>query len=234
MRRLRDLSDAYWTASYVDFAAAYRHFLGQHRSMAEYHVGELHLVCPPNIYHPGEGSSTRFTLRGLLTQIAGWGPRVLEVGAGSGAIGLSLARRGYDVTLLDIDPTAVACAQANAVRNHIQARVLQSDVFSAVPGERFDVILFNLPMLDKAIEDPLDLIACDQGGSLLSRFLSEAGEHLTARGLLYVSLSNLGNRQAILQSLERYTESIVYAEYFGTSGEWRWLVQAQLVQAQPV
>ena len=227
MQSLRSLTDIVWNPSLPELLAKYQLFLEQHRGHAEYEIDGLRLVCPPNIYHPSEYGSTRFTLRGLYSDLQRWGQNVLEIGTGSGAIGLSLAKTGRTVTLLDIDPVAVDCTRRNAERNRLNVRVLQSDLFSAVASERFDTIIFNIPMLDRAVQEPLDIIACDEGGVLLSRYLREAKEHLLPGGYICVSLSNISNRRAILRSLDGYTESILYAEYYGSTGEWRWLVVAQ-------
>ena len=100
-------------------------------------------------------------------------------------------------------------------------------MFAAVQGKTFDTIIFNIPLLDKPIEDPLEIIACDEGGALVMRFMNEAKHHLSPRGHVCMSLSNIGNRTAILKALTGYQESIVHAEYYESSGEWRWLLAAQ-------
>jgi methylase of polypeptide subunit release factors len=71
--------------------------------------------------------------------------RALDIGTGSGYIGLYLAQRGWDVDAVDISPRAVALAQRNAERNDVKANIYRSDVLSAVSGV-FDVIVFNPPM----------------------------------------------------------------------------------------
>ena len=91
--------------------------------------------------------------------------RVLDLGTGSGAIGLSAAYElpleGTEVWITDIDDDALAVARANlagigrAARN---VRVAQGSWFEAIAhGERFDVIVANPPYIadgDPAV-DPL-------------------------------------------------------------------------------
>ena len=226
-KKLTELDDSDWVLEGTGLEVAYQRFLEMHRKQATYHIDGLKFTCPPNIYHPGEFSSTRFALRGLFSQLAKWGNRILEVGTGSGAIGLCLSANGRDVTMVDIDPVAVECAKNNALHNNIHAEIYQSDLFEAVCDQKYDLIIFNIPLMDKAIEEPIEVIACDFQGQLFIKFMNEAKRHLLPGGQVCVSVSNLGNRNAIMQGLSNYNESIVYSEYYAASNEWRWLLVAQ-------
>ncbi|MEA5013784.1 MAG: class I SAM-dependent methyltransferase [Candidatus Limiplasma sp.] len=74
--------------------------------------------------------------------------RVLDMGCGYGAIGLSVAKAypGCSVTLADINERAVALAEQNAKANGLILRTLVSDGFEALKEERFDWILLNPPI----------------------------------------------------------------------------------------
>lgn len=125
---------------------------------------------------------------------------VLDLGCGSGVIGLSLAHHWQEkqvrITLADISPDALSLAQENAARlglasaNH---RWLQSDLCAEV-GERFDLIVANLPYVpdgEKAIvsrevaHDPdLALYGGSNGTEVIERLLFQACEFLQNDGLL--------------------------------------------------
>lgn len=71
--------------------------------------------------------------------------RALDLGAGTGFVGLYLAQRGWDVDAVDVSPRAVEIVRRNAQRNGLAISAYQSDLFASVPGS-FDVIAFNPPM----------------------------------------------------------------------------------------
>ena len=76
--------------------------------------------------------------------------RVLDLGTGSGAIALSIAhtRSDIEVTAVDASPEALGMARENARRLNIgNVRLLRSDWFSALTGERFELIVSNPPYI---------------------------------------------------------------------------------------
>lgn len=71
--------------------------------------------------------------------------RALDLGAGSGYVGIYLALRGWQVDAVDVSPRALALARRNAELNGVAPRIYQSNLFSDVRGQ-FDVIACNPPM----------------------------------------------------------------------------------------
>ncbi|MFT3805905.1 peptide chain release factor N(5)-glutamine methyltransferase [Arenimonas sp.] len=81
--------------------------------------------------------------------------RALDLGTGTGAIALAIAceRRQAEVTAVDASVAALEVAGRNAARNALTGvRLLRSDWFSALAGERFDLIASNPPYI--AESDP--------------------------------------------------------------------------------
>jgi release factor glutamine methyltransferase len=82
-----------------------------------------------------------------------WAPharRVIDVGCGSGAGGISLAPRVAQCVLSDVNQRALQFARVNALLNDVRAEVVESDVLNAVGGD-FDLVIANPPyMLDHA------------------------------------------------------------------------------------
>lgn len=223
--KITEVEDAYWQAT-ESHAADHAVFRERQLVGRTYEVYGLRLTCPAGIYQPDELSSTRMILRELVTAAEGFGPRVLDVGTGSGAIALVLARLGKEVTAIDVDPEAIACARANAEANGVAVRALCSDLFSALEGERFDLIVFNAPLSHDRIEHPVDRVARDPDGALTLRFLREAPRHLTPNGFVALLASSVGRREAFVEGLAPFDHRVIAAEYSGTWGLFRWLVRA--------
>jgi release factor glutamine methyltransferase len=79
-------------------------------------------------------------------------PSVVDIGTGSGAIAVAVARRHKDarVTAVDLSPAALEVARRNAARHGLAERVrfLEGDLFGPLPaGHRFDFILSNPPYI---------------------------------------------------------------------------------------
>jgi ribosomal protein L3 glutamine methyltransferase len=134
---------------------------------------------------------------------------VLDLCTGSGciAIGCALAFPDAVVTGADISPDALAVAAINVGRHDPGGRVrlVQSDLFSGLAGGRYDLIVSNPPYVpagdiaqlpaEYAYEPALALAAGDDGLAIVARMLEEAGEHLSAHGVLVVEV---GDREQAL------------------------------------
>ena len=160
--------------------------------------GTLSLSIPYWVYEPAEDS---FLLATYASSLSG---SILEIGCGSGIVSLSAAQANPKNTVLgvDINPKAVACAQANARANGIaNATFLLSDLFSDVPAsQKFDYILFNPPYLPTSraqrLKSPEENAAYDGGASgigVFKRFIAEAPAHLSEGGKVAVIATSLGN-----------------------------------------
>jgi release factor glutamine methyltransferase len=77
------------------------------------------------------------------------GASIVDLGTGSGAIAVALARAHPDcvVTALDISEDALRLARRNALRHGATVEFLRSDWYAAVAGRRFDLIVSNPPYI---------------------------------------------------------------------------------------
>lgn len=128
--------------------------------------------------------------------------RVLDMGCGSGVLGLSLAaaRPAWDVTLADVSPEALSLARENAAALEISnVDFVESDLFSHVTGE-FDGIVANLPyvpeseratMSREVLHDPaLALFSGADGLDLIRRFIPEAHTRLKPGGWIVLEIGH--------------------------------------------
>lgn len=123
--------------------------------------------------------------------------RLLDLGTGTGAIALSLAkdRPQWTVTAVDRVDEAVELAERNRQRLHLDnAHVMRSHWFSAVEGQRFDLILSNPPYIasndphlvegDVRFEPSSALVSGTDGLDDLRLIVSQAPAHLEPGGWL--------------------------------------------------
>jgi len=115
----------------------------------------------------------------------------LEIGCGSGLLSLLACRKGAVVTAVDIDPKAVQNTLLNFKKNnmHCPASVIQSDVFSGVPAQTFDVIAINPPYYFKKVEtDSQYAWYCGQNGEYFSRLFAGLCSHMHSDSNVYMIL----------------------------------------------
>lgn len=128
--------------------------------------------------------------------------RALDLCTGSGCIGIAMASHNPDwqVDLVDISDAALQLAQENVAYQNVEAqvRLVASDLFTALKGERYDLIVSNPPYVTEdefaelpaeyAHEPKLGLTAGHDGLDLALRILREAPEHLNDGGVLIVEV----------------------------------------------
>jgi release factor glutamine methyltransferase len=125
--------------------------------------------------------------------------RILDLGTGSGALALGLARAFPDANVLgiDVDADALTLAQENAVSTALTERVtfLRSAWFAAVPVGKYDLIVSNPPYLSaeetaqtspevQGHEPTRALTASDGGIADLAEIVKQAPGFLVPGGLL--------------------------------------------------
>lgn len=174
--------------------------------------GNLTLVIPPGVFHPGYFFSTKILLR-FLDTLTLRDKKLLELGCGSGLLALSAAQKGATVTASDINPTAVETLRKNAATNTIDIRVMHSDLFGAFGDEQFDVILVNPPFFPKNPVAEADYAwYCGAQYEYFQRLFSTGPPFLGKDGILYMILSEDCDHQRILgmAATQGWKNTIVY------------------------
>jgi release factor glutamine methyltransferase len=126
---------------------------------------------------------------------------MIDVGAGSGVIALSLAKEFPEATVhaVDISEDALALARENAARFGLSDRVRfqKNDLLESL-SERFDLIVANLPYISmqdrhllsrEVLHDPeVALFGGPSGDEFVRRLIEEAPSHLEPGGLLAMEI----------------------------------------------
>ena len=108
----------------------------------------IRLRISPEVFHPGFFYSTRFLLN-YIRRYPLEHKTLLELGAGSGLISIYAAQKGAVVTAIDINPVAIQYLQKNSLANNVSLKVIESDLFKAIPSQQFDFIAINPPYYKK-------------------------------------------------------------------------------------
>ena len=126
--------------------------------------------------------------------------RVLDVCTGSGCIAVAVAKlSGAEVAAVDISPAALSLAKENAALHNVGICFAQSDLFSALTGQTYDVIISNPPYIRTAELDCLQpeiqnhepALALDGGPDGLDiyrRLVPASMNHLAQGGALFLEI----------------------------------------------
>lgn len=164
-----------------------------------YRYADTKLVVPPGVFHPGFFFSTRLLLK-YLQQIPLQGKSLLEPGAGSGLISIAAAKAGARVTATDINPVAVQYLISNAEANHVPLTVIESDLFTAIPQQVFDIIVINPPYYFKQPASHKERAwFCGENGEYFRQLFAQTGNYADENTVILMILCEGSERERIRQ-----------------------------------
>ncbi|VTS22620.1 protein-(glutamine-N5) methyltransferase, release factor-specific [Streptococcus mitis] len=125
---------------------------------------------------------------------------VLDIGTGSGAIALALAknRPAWSVTAADISQEALNLASENAKNQKLNIFFKKSDCFAEI-SEKYDIIVSNPPYISREdasevglnvlhSEPHLALFAAEDGLAIYRRIAEDAKDYLKDGGKIYLEI----------------------------------------------
>jgi len=131
-------------------------------------------------------------------------PRIVDVGTGSGAIALALAKELPDAEIhaVDVSEAALEVARANAARHQLDSRIIfhQGDLLAGFDGNSFDFVVSNPPYVGESEEDEVQLevrkfeprgavFAGPTGLEVIERLVPQAEHGLRHGGWLVMEMS---------------------------------------------
>ena len=136
----------------------------------------------------------------ILTENPEKNLKVLDIGTGSGAIALALAknRPDWSVTAADISQDALELATENAKSQDLDLTFIRTDCFSEI-SSKYDIIVSNPPYISRADEvevglnvlhsEPhLALFADEDGLAIYRRIVEDSKDYLNDGGKIYLEI----------------------------------------------
>lgn len=153
-----------------------------------------------SVYPPSE--DTELLLAAVAKEDSLAGERALDLGTGSGAVGIALQAAGARVVAVDINPSATAQA------HRLGLATVRADLTSALRGP-FDIVAFNAPYLPSSDEERLegDIDRAFHGGEggveVSARFVADLPRVLAADGRAFLVVSSRADLDALAAAVDR-------------------------------
>ena len=166
----------------------------------------LELEQSPGVFRPTYTSELFIkAVRERLREAA----RVLDLGCGSGVVGIALARMGLVAPPLhasDLSGEAVALARRNAERHGVAMDARVGSLFSPWAGRRFDCIVDDVSGIAEEVArlspwfgESIPCASGADGSELTCAVLRDAAEHMTPDGMLLIPVISLSATGRILE-----------------------------------
>ena len=171
---------------------------------------ELEFNVTPDVFIPRP--ETEHLLEAALDRVRDR-DRVVDIGTGSGAIAVTLARHvpRASVVASDVSLAAVRVAAANARRHGVDVAFCVTDLCEAFGKERFDIVISNPPYVplrskpglqrELQFEPPTALFGGEDGLGILQRLVDEVPRILKPRGWLLAEIG-FDSRTAVRRLLD--------------------------------
>ena len=143
--------------------------------------------------------------------------KILDLGTGSGCIGLTLKHlnNNYDITLSDLSPYALEVANQNSKNLNLDVKIIESDLFDNI-NDKYDLIISNPPYIanDDIVDEIVDknephmaLYAEDEGLEYYERILKDISNYVNDKYLIAFEIGS-SQKDKILNIINRYLKDV--------------------------
>ena len=169
------------------------------------------------VYRPIE---TTYLLAEVVCNVALPGDEILEIGTGTGLVAIAAAKfvDNSSVAASDINRNAIRIARENARASGVDIRLIESDMFTRIPQQRFDIIAAHPPAVpypprgtrdppgktwgfSQGMEEATD--GGPDGSVLVRRTIVESRSYLRDGGALVLGLPHWSNAALAFKTLEK-------------------------------
>lgn len=149
-------------------------------------------------------------------------PAILDIGTGSGCIGITLALEIPDsnVTLTDISSAALKTAEKNAKKLDAKVEFIKSNLLKNI-SKKFNLITANLPYVDRSwptseelkYEPKTALFAGEGGLKIINSLITKATDNLIHGGHLIVEADPVQHKSIINNARQYGLKKVTIQDY---------------------
>jgi methylase of polypeptide subunit release factors len=138
-----------------------------------------------------------------------------------------------EVVMTDVGDEAILASRQNAEALGLKSRATAciGHLFEGVEGQRFDTLVFNMPLMHRAHQGSHHSALDDACGAIAREFFREAPGYLKPGGCGYFTYSNISDPTLLEDFGQHSAISLVAAEWVVSTGFWLMVYRFDLESA---